>query len=43
MDNFYGKKGIKKRCEKCGYYVYLCPDVEHICPICGNKMKVEKQ
>lgn len=39
MKNFYGKKGVKKYCNICGYYVYLCPDVVHVCPICKTKMK----
>jgi hypothetical protein len=39
MKNFYGKKGVKKYCSVCGYYVYLCPDVKHVCPICHNEME----
>jgi hypothetical protein len=38
MNNYYGPRAVKKYCLKCGFSMYLCPDVEHDCPVCGAKM-----
>jgi len=35
--------GIRKYCSKCGYYVRLCPDVDHCCPFCGTKLEELKE
>jgi len=35
----FNRKGVKKMCSPCGYYLYLCPDVKHECPICGLEME----
>jgi len=42
IPNFYGKNAVTKHCRTCSYYLKLCPDVKHECPICYNDLEVDE-